>query len=67
MIRPFRLLASLLALATTLGSGFPSASAQGPAPAKGDEAGEGRPLDGYVAAAVLGALSLFLVTKSARR
>ncbi|MBV8232299.1 MAG: hypothetical protein JO329_20140 [Planctomycetaceae bacterium] len=67
MIRPFRLVASLLALATPLGLGLPSASAQGPAPAKGDEAGEGRPLDGYVATAVLGALALFLVTKSARR
>jgi hypothetical protein len=67
MIRPFRPLASLLALATTLGLGLPSASAQGPAPERGGAAGEGRPLDGYVATAVLGALALFLVTKSARR
>ena len=67
MIRPFRLFASLLALSTTLGLGMPSASAQEPAPARGDGASEGRPLDGYVATAVLGALALFLVTKSARR
>jgi hypothetical protein len=67
MIRPFRPLASLLALATTLGLGLPSASAQGPAPERGGAASEGRPLDGYVATAVLGALALFLVTKSARR
>ena len=67
MIRPFRPLASLLALATILGLGLPAASAQEPAPERGGEASEGRPLDGYVATAVLAGLALFLVAKSARR
>jgi len=68
MIRFSRMCATLF-LAATFGLAVAPrpVTAQEPAPAEGEGDKSGRPVDGYIATAILAFLALFVVGKSARR
>ena len=66
MTRLARMLAPLL-LALTFGLAPAPSRAQPPEEAPAEEEGEGNPVPGYLATAMLGGLILFIVAKSARR
>jgi hypothetical protein len=68
MIRFSRMCATLF-LAATFGLAVAPmpAAAQEPAPEGAEGEASGRPVDGYIATAILAFLALFVVGKSARR